>query len=177
LGAVLVETGDTEEYSRLCKKLVEQFPNKLDSSRQLAKQCLLYPATCTNLAIFSALLDSETADLNRSASTTLALLHYRKGDFQEAVEESQHVLKVPTLPGRAVQMHALIAMSEASLGHVDAAWTAFDAAMAQAKTDRLVGNSRDLGPDFAEYLFSKAIFREAEATLNEKLGGRQRVAQ
>jgi tetratricopeptide (TPR) repeat protein len=178
LGAVLLETGDAESYRQFCAKVLIQFQATTSPSTavSVAKECLLLPGGGTNLALVSQLVDFSMKNFNRN-STTRALMEYRKGNFQAAVDSSLRVLEATPIPGRAAEAHLFIAMAEACLGRAEAAWSAFDKARDMANTTLVPGKYGDLGPGYIDTLHARALLREAEATLKEKLGPRENTAK
>jgi tetratricopeptide (TPR) repeat protein len=175
LAPALVLAGDEASYGEYCQEIVQHFAgtvNLLDASI-VCKACLLMP-DAMDLAELPRELIANGLDEGTAPEwyppwgwNTLALLAYRSGDADAAI---QHVQKseesIPNDFAHALNL-TILALAHQKLGQIDAAGK--DAANAAKAIDDLRhGPARWNETLVHDVLISQVLLREAESQINAK---------
>ncbi len=180
-GPVLLEAGDTAGYEHFRQAAIARFNGaKYPFADRIVKICLLLPANDKLLKALAPQVDiaaqsiSTNADANTDIfqaawrSVSLALMEYRRGNFEKAADWCQQSLNYPEniLP-RTATARTLLAMSDQKLGK-----TAEARAQVQEARD-IVDNKfqsdLDLGNPtqgfWFDWLFARILLNEATALI------------
>jgi tetratricopeptide (TPR) repeat protein len=136
VGIAQVEAGKTEDYEKLQHMAIANYGNSSNYifSAIILKSCLLTPAGPRVLEGMQPLadtvaqrLDSRSSDAidaeqGAFASMSMALMEYRKGNFDRALEWCRRSLEFPdTNDARSATVHAIGAMAARKLGQLELA--------------------------------------------------------
>ena len=172
---LLVQTGDTEGYRRLCGRLLERFyqSNNEDDIAFLSHTVALAPKALPEAAPILELAQRRVAKVAPGSGHyiwsghVLALGYYRAGRFDKAAECLEGLLKGRPHGDHDVANWLLKAMVEQRLSHDENAQKWLD--KANQWIQRAAATSAPLPPTFwRQWLMIQFLQREAEALLRDK---------
>jgi serine/threonine-protein kinase len=159
--------GDRAGYRRTCAHILARCKPKGPMRPYLvARACTLAPDSVDDPAQPERL---STPELLRSgttfwARTELAALHFRAGQFREAVRQSKASLSTDTRPGRAVLNWLWLALAYQKLGKTDEAqrWLGKAAGWLDQQEGRMPLNTSSMGMHRHTWLEAHVLRKEAE---------------
>jgi tetratricopeptide (TPR) repeat protein len=170
--AAILDAGDTETYTALCRKALKQFGGTNDpvAAERVAKTCLLVPPSAEDLPRITALAETAvTRGKDQGAYNWFLLVRgmaaYRVGDWEATLDWCGRSRKLRPGNQYAVPLNLLLeAMAHQKLGHTEPAREAL------AKAARLIGNHKAELPGGGkivehDWLNSEIIRKEAETLL------------
>jgi len=172
--ALLVAAGELDEYHRVCKEMLDRFqaPGAQEIAERVAKACLFVPPAESDLQAAAKLAQESVADPNHWATPyamiTRGLADYRTGNFRGAKDWSQQGLQQPPTWFVEAQANLVLAMSEFQLNETGAARDSLAAAKSVLSTHAEDYRIGTLGESWHDWLFARALLREAEALLNDQ---------
>jgi tetratricopeptide (TPR) repeat protein len=169
--AVLLLSRDRQGYEKACAHLVQR-SGKAPQLRpyHVARACTLAPDSVAEGARPGQLSEAElTANQPEFwALTEQAALHYRTGNFKEAVPLLEQSLRADPKSGRAVLNWLWLALVNRSLGKTEEAqrWLAQAQAWLDRYSDEMPPRAEEeLGLHLHNWLEAHVLRREAEALL------------
>ena len=129
----------------------------------------LEPLAATAALAFQSTNGSAPDDFRAAwQCVSLALLDYRKGDFQSATNWCHRCLAYPEMVApRAATAQVILAMSDWRLGHRDESRTELASARGDIETQFRKGLERGSAPNgfWFDWVFAQILLREAEALI------------
>ncbi|MEO5714633.1 MAG: serine/threonine-protein kinase [Luteolibacter sp.] len=180
IGPTLVEAGRVTDYSRFREETITRNENVADliAISGLLKACLLMPADKALLARMRpqteklATVQGMDAYQSAFAALSLAMMAYRSGDFNGALEWRDKCLAYPdSNQARAGTIHAVAAMAAQRLGRTEQART--ELAMARAMfvgpfdRDALLPRGKGNGY-WLDWAIARVLVREAAGMIDGK---------
>jgi len=168
LAPLLVQTGDSGAYRKLCERAMSQFGETADPvvAQRIARDCLILPPPAASLPRLAKLADTAmsagpTNSLSADHEFVKGLAEYRQGHFAGALEWLRKVAAQEGEPARTAQAEATLAMAEYQLGQTNAARAALAEGIKIAETvlaqpDRI---------DWNEVIIARFLLREAQGRI------------
>jgi hypothetical protein len=168
LAVLLLQGGGREAYARHCAQLLAHFGGSNDPAllRQVAGECLLAPIGATNLATAVALA-------RPGGGVVSALAEYRQGHFAESADlMSKALAETGQDPERDAQECAVLAMAQQQLAQTHNARATLAAGTQIVATKLPKLESGDIGPDWSQWLMTRALMSEAQSLIDPQSGAR-----
>ena len=169
--ALLLLSGDRPGYARACAHMIEAW-GKAGGPRpyHVARACTLAADAVPDASLPGRLAKKELQDSAQAfwSLTERGALHYRDGQFQQAVALFEQSLRADPKPGRAVLNWLWLALAQQSLGKPQEARRWLDKATAwldQYRDGMPGGTDEELGLHLHNWLEAHVLRREAEALL------------
>ncbi len=171
LAPLLVQKNEIKAYRELCAEIVKLFHGTTNAyeADKAAKDCLILPSSGADLEIVGEL--AQTA-VRRGKGVggytymlcTQALADYRRGRFQEVVDETADILKDP-FPYSQAEAYATLAMAQFGLNHGDEARAALAKGEKIARERLPRTGSREIGQEWKDWIIAHALLKEAKAMI------------
>ena len=169
LAPLLVQTGDSGAYRKLCERALSQFGETADPvvAERIARDCLMLPPPAARLARLAKLADTAvsagpTGNSWPYYAFVKGLAEYRQGHFAGALEWLRKVAAQEGEPARTAQADATLAMAEYQLGQTNAARMALAEGIKIAET----GRAQPGRIDWDDGLIAQFLLREAQGLVN-----------
>jgi serine/threonine-protein kinase len=169
--ALLLLSGDQAGYKSVCAHMVERYgkgPNL--RAYHLARACTLADGTLADASLPGRLADSELKDSARQfwSLTEQGALHYRAGQFPQAIALFEQSLRAESMPGKAVVNWLWLALAHERLGKSQEARRWLDKATTwlDQYRDGMPARAEDeLGLHLHNWLEAHVLRGEAEALI------------
>jgi serine/threonine protein kinase/tetratricopeptide (TPR) repeat protein len=165
LAAILAQDPDATSYRNHCSGMLSRFGATADQAlaRRVATACLILPNPGMDLNVVEKLVEkgTNTPGVWR-AQLSQALVAYRGERFEPAMHQSQSALEQPDITAAGRHQGSLIlAMAQHKSQKLD---------QARALVDKVASTiaNRELGSDWTDTLFARALFRQAAELINYK---------
>jgi tetratricopeptide (TPR) repeat protein len=169
LAALLVASGQVDDYRELCRKSAERFGKTTHplTAERIAKDCLILPASGADLAVVAKMADIAAAATNHLATPRFqlakGLAEYRQGRFASAVDRVNKTLTATGKEsGRDVEAYMVLAMAHYQLKQTDKALSAYASGVEIERTDLPKLESGDIGGGWLDWIIAHALMREAK---------------
>jgi serine/threonine protein kinase len=161
LAPLLLQGGGREAYARHCALLLAHFGGSNDPAllRQVAGECLLAPIEATNLA-------TAAAFARPGGEVVSALADYRQGHFAQSADQmSKALAETGQDAERDAQACAVLAMAQQELAQTNNARATLAAGMQILASKLPKLESGDIGPDWSQWLMTRALMSEAQSLI------------
>ena len=178
-GAVLVESGQREQYAQFCRTTAESFATTTngDAAGRILKACLLLPPDrelARQLQPLGAAAEKFFTETDPKASGSwpgipVSLWRCRSGDYEAAADACRRSLDEDNKTGaQHATLRIILAMCYHQTGQTNAAQlqllAARDAVQAKIQNGLERGDSGNVGYRY-DWLFAEILFREAAARI------------
>jgi serine/threonine protein kinase/Flp pilus assembly protein TadD len=174
LAPVLVQSGELDQYRRLCDRIRQSFGETLNDpsiADRMAKDCLILPCPGADLTV-EARWAEVTVKLCKSdrarpwSQFCRGLVEYRQGNFSNAVEWLNPVLKqVGDVEPRDVEAYMVLAMAQKRLNKIDEARAAFSAGNQIRNRSRATFGDGVLPDSWKDWVVAEALTQEAKSLI------------
>jgi len=165
LAPLLVESGDLTGYEKHRQAMLAHFSETTDPTAACltVQACLLLPITAERSAVASRLAETagKEALLSRAKESVTALLEYRQGHFDKALEWTQKAVARSGVSPFDAQSYLVMAMAHHHLNHSDEAHVALGKACEIVETKLPKLESGYLGA-WTEWVVAQILLREAK---------------
>jgi len=174
LAPLLAQSGEWDAFGRHCAKFLAWLGATNDPAiaRLAARDCLFAPLPGVDIGTVAALarraVEAGTNDIPLcNSQLTLGLAEYRQGHYAGAADWAGRALAGSGQdPGCAAQACAALAMAQQQLKQTDAARATLARGRQIVETKLPKLESRDIGPEWSQWIMAHALMREATALID-----------
>jgi serine/threonine-protein kinase len=169
--AVLLLSGDRTGYEKACARMVERYgKSSVLRAYHVARACTLASDAVADTSQPGRLAETELKAAGGQfwSLTEQGALHYRAGQFQEAVALFEQSLRASAKPGHALLNWLWLALAQQRLGKTEEArrWLEKATAWLDQYRDGMPAHAEgELGLDLHNWLEANVLRREAEAMI------------
>jgi serine/threonine protein kinase/Flp pilus assembly protein TadD len=174
---LLVQSGDMEEYRRLCERILRQFAGTSDPvvAERMAKDCLFIPPPPSELNNIARMVETAVAGGPNHQywpyfQFVKGLAEYRQGRFASASEWLQPVLGKTSDIYRTVQAHMTLAMAQHQLNQTEQARATLAKGLELAEARFPKPGKTGLDEQWHDWIIAHVLMREAKASIEDKSG-------
>jgi tetratricopeptide (TPR) repeat protein len=161
------QRGDADRYRRTCADLLERFEQTKNprSAYLLARICLLAADGVTDRAVLVRLAERACTANHEYAwyLHTLALAHYRDGQFDKAIGTARQAMNMDRAWNGHILNWLVLSLAHHRLGHAEEAHQWLDRARQETLTDPAVESPMH----WHDRIACELLLREAEGVLKE----------
>ncbi|HLH56029.1 MAG TPA: protein kinase [Verrucomicrobiae bacterium] len=173
LAAIHLQTRDFASYEQLRRLILNRFSVTTNSlvAERMAKDCLILPPAEADLPAINQMTDTALRAGKQHWAwvyfqNAKGLAEFRMGQFTNAINRMQAVVKVAGDPRREVEAYSVLAMAHQQMHHLEEAQAALQKANEVFQREFPEINKFS-DPDWNDQLLAQALLLEAKQALSE----------